>query len=236
MNILNNRDFKLLRELVSLNQSKTKDFVAKYLRDYYSDIVETPEYIFAKGNIPIALIAHMDTVFEEDGEKRDFIYQTSQGNLWNPHGAGFDDKAGVFSIFKILEEGFMPHVIFTTDEEIGSQGARKLIEDCQTHPFEDLKYLVELDRANEYDCVFYDCENEEFIEYVESFGFVTAFGTSSDVRHLSSAWDVAGVNLSIGYKYQHSTEEILNAPAMFETISKVKKMLDDVENTPNFKC
>ena len=236
MNILTDRDFKLLRKLVSLNQSKTKDFIARYLSEYYSDIVETHDYIFAKGNIPIALIAHMDTVFDDDGERRDFIYQTAQGKLWNPHGAGFDDKAGVFSILKIIEEDYMPHVIFTADEEIGSQGARKLMEDCQTHPFEDLKYMVELDRANEYDCVFYDCENEEFMEYVESFGFVMAFGTSSDVRHLSRAWDVAGVNLSIGYKYQHSTEEILNAPAMFETISKVKTMLDDEKNAHHFTC
>lgn len=236
MNIINDGDFKLLKELISLKQHETKAFAAKFLNEHYCDIVETQEYIFARGNIPIALIAHMDTVFEGDAEKRDFIYHTSEGKLWNPNGAGFDDKAGVFAIFKIIEEGFLPHVIFTTDEEIGSQGAIKLIEDHPIHPFADLKYLVELDRANEYDCVFYDCENGDFVEYIESFGFVQTLGTSSDVRHLSRAWDVAGVNLSIGYKYQHTNEEILNAPAMFETISKVKRMLGDVENAPYFKC
>ncbi len=230
MKFLEDKDFKLLKKLISLNQWETKDFVFQYLNKIYSTIVETPEYIFAKGNIPIALVAHMDTVFEDDSNERDFMYHTPEGVLWNPNGAGFDDKAGIFSIFKIIEEGYLPHVIFTTDEEIGSEGAWKLVEDFPTQPFGDLKYVVELDRANEYDCVFYDCKNEEFWSYIESFGFVRAFGTSSDVKHISFAWDIAGVNLSIGYKYQHTKDEILNIGAMFETISKVKRMLDDADN------
>ena len=230
MKILNDNDFKLLKKLISLNQCETKSFVAEFLDKSYSDIVETSDYIFAKGNIPIALVAHMDTVFEGDGKKRDFIYRTLEGKLWNPNGAGFDDKAGIFAIFKIIEDGYLPHVIFTTDEEIGSQGAIQLIEEYKSHPFDDLKYLVELDRANEFDCVFYDCKNEEFIEYVESFGFIKAYGTSSDIKHISNAWNIASVNLSIGYKYQHTEEEILYVGAMFETISNVKSMLDDSEN------
>ena len=229
MKILDKKDFMLLKKLVSLKQSQTKEFVSNFLEKFYCDIVETPEYIFAEGNIPIALIAHMDTVFEEDSNNRDFI-NSFDGEMWNPYGAGFDDKAGIFSIFKILEKGYLPHVIFTTDEEKGSLGALKLIEDLPKHPFNDLKYLIELDRANDYDCVFYGCINQEFVDYIESFGFVQAFGTSSDVKHISYAWNIAGVNLSIGYKYQHSTEEILNINSMFETISKVEKMLEDVSN------
>lgn len=230
MMILDDKDFKLLKKLISLNQCQTKDFTAKYLSRFYSEVVETQEYIFAEGNIPIALIAHMDTVFEDDGNNRDYIHYSLEGRMWNPHGAGFDDKAGIFSIFKILEDGYLPHVIFTTDEEIGSVGANKLVDDIKEPPFGDLKYLIELDRANDYDCVFYDCNNQKFIEYVESFGFVKAFGTSSDVKHIASAWNVAGVNLSIGYKYQHTQDEILDINSMFKTISKVKWMLSDVSN------
>ena len=230
MKILNGVDFKLLRNLISLNQCETKEFLAKSLEENYSDIVETQEYIYAKGNISIALVAHMDTVFENDSKKRDFMYYTQEGILWNPNGAGFDDKAGIFAILKIIEDGYLPHVIFTTDEEIGSQGALKLIEDAPECPFEDLKYIIELDRANEYDCVFYDCDNEEFVEYVESFGFVRTFGTSSDVKHISWGWNVAGTNLSIGYKFEHSEEEILDINVMFDTISKVEKMLGDAGN------
>lgn len=145
----------------------------------------------------------------------------------HPDGAGFDDKAGIFSIFKILDQGYSPHVIFTTNEEVGSLGAKELVKDIPNHPFKELKYLIELDRANDYDCVFYGCKNEKFISYIESFGFVEAFGTSSDINHICPVWKTAGVNLSIGYKHQHSKNEILNIESMFNTISKVKEMLDD---------
>ena len=82
----------------------------------------------------------------------------------------------------------------------------------------------------DFDCVFYGCSNQEFIDYIESFGFVKASGISSDVKHISYVWKIAGVNLSIGYRYQHTKDEILNYNSMFKTISKVEKMLNDVSN------
>ena len=78
--------------------------------------------------------------------------------------------------------------------------------------------------------VFYLCENKEFIPYVESFGFVEAFGTSTDIKHICPVWDIAGVNLSIGYNDQHTENETLDITIMFNTISKVKEMLDDSSN------
>lgn len=230
MKILNDNDYELLKKLISFDQSKTKEFVVEFLGKYYPDVVETSDYVYAEGNIPIVLLAHMDTVFEDEDFKRNHIYRYMDGTMWHPDGAGFDDKAGIFSIFKILEDGYLPHVIFTCDEELGSLGAKRLVEDFKHHPFSDLKYMIELDRANEYDCVFYLCENSQFISYVESFGFVEAFGTSSDINHICPVWNVAGANLSIGYKNQHTTDEILDINAMFDTISKVKEMLEDVGN------
>jgi putative aminopeptidase FrvX len=221
----------MLKKLVSFRQADTKRFVFRSIFNHYDKIISSEKYIIGEGNIPIALVAHMDTVFEDDGHDRDTIHHYIKSNtMWAPNGAGFDDKAGVFSILKIIEDGYLPHVIFTTDEEIGCQGSRKLIEDMESHPFEDLKYVISLDRANDNDCVFYDCRNEDFIEYVESFGFVEAFGTSSDIAHICPCWEIAGVNLSIGYKYEHTEEEILNYASMYDTIDKVKAMLDDASN------
>lgn len=230
MKILNENDFKLMKKLVSFNQEETREFVAGFLDNFYQEVIETDDYILAEGNIPIALVAHLDTVFDDDGNERNFIFQYFNGNLYHPDGAGFDDKAGIFSIFKILESGYLPNVIFTTNEEIGSLGAKKLIEDFPECPFSDLRYLIQLDRENENDCVFYLCENKEFISYVESFGFVEAFGTSTDIRHICPVWDIAGVNLSIGYNDQHTENETLDIIIMFNTISKVKEMLEESSN------
>ena len=230
MKILNENDFKLMKKLVSFNQEETKDFVAGFLDKFYPEVIETDDYMLAGGNIPIALVAHLDTVFDDDGNERNYIFRYFNGKMYHPDGAGFDDKAGIFSIFKILESGYLPNVIFTTNEEIGSLGAKKLIEDFPECPFSDLRYLIQLDREKDYDCVFYRCENKEFISYVESFGFVEAFGTSTDIKHICPVWDIAGVNLSIGYNDQHTENETLDITIMFNTISKVKEMLDDSSN------
>jgi hypothetical protein len=153
--------------------------------------------------------------------------------LWSPQGLGADDRAGVFAIIQVLKANLRPHIIFTTDEEVGGVGAMMLAE--KKCPFEDLRYMIELDRRGTNDCVFYQCDNEDFTKYVEQFGFIEAFGTFSDICELSPAWKVAGVNLSIGYQNEHSVSETLHVNAMLATIEKVKKMLQEpVDEIPFF--
>ena len=179
----------------------------------------------------------MDTVFEKDTfHKRDGIfYDIKKGVMWHPYGAGFDDRAGVFAILKIIMDGYKPHIIFTTDEEKGGLGAIELACKEPVSPFKELKYIIELDRANKVDCVFYDCYNEKFIDYVESFGFLEAWGSFSDIDIICQEWGIAGVNLSIGYQNEHTCSEILQVNAMYSTIEKVKKMLEDANNAEEFE-
>lgn len=237
MKVLKGNDYRILEKLISFKQNATKKAVSNYLRKMYPEVNETKDYIFAEGDIPIALVAHLDTVFEKDKlHKRDkLFYDIEKGIMWNPYGAGFDDKAGVFAILKIIQNGYRPHIIFTTDEECGGIGAMALTDKYENCPFKELKYVIELDRANEVDCVFYDCYNSKFIEYVESFGFIEAWGTFSDIDVICEDWGIAGVNLSIGYKDEHTCSETLNINAMFKTIEKVEHMLQDVKNIEQFK-
>ena len=82
--------------------------------------------------------------------------------------------------------------------------------------------------------MFYDCGNEEFMEYVENFGFTTSFGSFTDICELSSAWDVASVNLSTGYYNEHTLHEHLKINEWLATINRVAKMLENppVEKFP----
>lgn len=43
MKIIANDDFELLKKLTSLNQNKTKEFVANILEKYYPKVVETSD-------------------------------------------------------------------------------------------------------------------------------------------------------------------------------------------------
>lgn len=234
MKILNNQDRQIMEILINSNQKKTKLIVSHFLKRHYKKIIETNDYIFAEGDIPIALVAHMDTVFEEGitSNGRELYYDKKHNVMFSPYGAGFDDKAGVFAILQIIKGGLKPHIIFTTDEEYGAIGASKLaLLDC---PFSDLRYLIQLDRRGSNDCVFYNCNNDEFVDYIENFGFVWNYGSFTDISELCPAWGIAGVNLSIGYRDEHSTNEILFVGQLLSTINKVKKMLME-KNIPQFK-
>ena len=232
MRTLRDNDYKTLTKLCGLSQKALKKTLSAYLKSKYDKVVETPDYIYAIGNIPIALVAHMDTVFKNPA--REVFYDRQQNVIWSPDGLGADDRAGVFAIIQIIKKGLRPHIIFTTDEESGAWGATALgKEDC---PFEDLRYVIELDRRGINDCVFYDCENIEFTTYVESFGFVEAIGSFSDICMICEDWGVAGVNLSIGYRDEHSVSEVLFVGHMLNTIDKVVTMLTiPVDKIPQFK-
>lgn len=230
MKVLNEKDYKLFERLVSLSQKEMHKAMSRYLKEKYDKVIITKDYIVAIGDIPIALVAHMDTVFNTPVSN--LYYDQRKGVLWSPEGLGADDRAGVFAILKILQDGLRPSVIFTTDEEKGGLGAAALAEDdC---PITGLKYMIELDRRGTNDCVFYDCSCPEFTEYVESFGFCERWGTFSDISFLMSSWNICGVNLSVGYENEHDHIETLNIQPLYDTIRKVKNMLREID-IPEFQ-
>ena len=226
MHILTNGEYKLFCSIAQVSQKSLKKTLTKFLREKYETVIATEDYVYAVGDIPIALCAHMDTVFSKP--PKEIYYDREKGVIWSPTGLGADDRAGVYSILRILKDGFMPSVLFLTDEEKGALGAEQLVKDYP-EPLSDLKFIIELDRCGTNDCVFYDCANEEFVDYIEDFGFVESFGTFSDISEICPAWKVAGVNLSIGYESEHSTSEILKVSPMLDTIKKVKHILSQMD-------
>ena len=235
MRILTANELKTFEQIAGLSQPALKVIMRKYLIQKYGkeNVIEDQSYLLAKGSIPIALVAHLDTVFKTPASE--VFYDTRKNVLWSPQGLGADDRAGVFSIIQIIKSGLRPNIILTTDEEIGGIGASVLAAQGEC-PFGELKYLIQLDRRGTDDCVFYDCDNADFVKYVESFGFVEAWGSFSDISILAPEWKVAAVNLSVGYRDEHSMGEVLFVSDMFKTINRVKNMLsEDMANVPSFK-
>ena len=232
MRVLNEKDYRLFERLVSLSEKEMQKAMAQLLKSKYDNIIITKDYIVAIGNIPIALIAHMDTVFKTPVS--DLYYDQRKGVLWSPEGLGADDRAGIFAIIKILQAGLRPSIILTTGEEEGGVGACALTTAHPDCPIPGLKYMIELDRRGSNDCVFYDCYCPEFVDYVESFGFCERWGSFTDISFLMPEWEIVGVNLSVGYEDEHTHTEILNIGPLFDTIQKVKKMLQE-KNIPDFK-
>ena len=231
---MNRIDYRMFCTFAKMSQEELLRVMRKYLKKTYSadKIMATKDFIVCEGDIPIALVAHLDTVFRSP--PRNIYHDTTQHVIWSPQGLGADDRAGVFAIFKILEEGLRPHVILTTDEEKGGIGAQTLAMLMPRCLF-NLKYMIELDRQGDYDCVFYSCANKSFQKYIEQYGFVTDWGSFSDISILCPQWKVAGVNLSVGYKNEHSNIETLHTTSLHSTIKTVIKMLKNANESPYFE-
>lgn len=230
---INKNDYKMLTTICQMKEQNLIKSLNNILIKYYNNknIIYTKDYILCEGSIPVMLVAHLDTVFKQPPSA--IYYDQKQNIMWSPNGLGADDRAGVFSILKIIQNGYRPHICFTTGEEHGGIGANILIHQIPICPFKT-KYLIELDRQGKEDCVFYSCDNEKFQEYIESFGFVTDWGTFSDISTICPAWKIAGVNLSIGYVNEHSISETLNTKVMFNTIEKVQKILNNAETAESY--
>lgn len=227
----------LKEELIQLCQLTDKEMyeeAKKLLEEYYKEVKEIPDgqNLLVQGELPVCLVAHLDTVHSYPPV--DFYYDSDAEVLWTPDGLGADDRAGILAIKKILEKGFRPSIIFTTEEERGGLGVERLIKRSTSCPLEDIKFFIELDRSGKDDCVFYSCENKKFQSYIEGFGFRTEKGTFTDISFIMPRWKIAGVNLSIGYYDEHSHAEHINFKDFKASLDRVIKILEDCGNAPHF--
>lgn len=209
--------------------------MASIVRKFYDEenISVTKDFVCAWGEIPVALVAHMDTVHVTPPVE--IFHDSEQGVIWSPEGIGADDRAGVYAIINLLTDGYRPTVILTTREETGGRGAEAFIE-AFPEPKVPVNFLIELDRRGKEDMVFYDCDNPQFTEFIGKYGFVEDWGSFSDISVIAPDWEIAAVNLSIGYDDEHTKAERLYYRVMLETIAKVRRILDDAAiECPSFK-
>lgn len=231
-NVLTRREFKMMSEIFKAREQTLRKVMQSLVQRCYpkDKIYATKDYVYAVGDIPIGLIAHLDTVHPLP--PREIFHDQEQRVIWSPQGIGADDRAGVYAIFSLIQEGFRPSIVLCTQEEVGGLGADSLIQDIP-EPRGDLSFLIELDRCGHDDMVFYGCDNPDFEDYIESFGFKYQNGSFSDISVIAPAWGVAAVNLSIGYEDEHTYSERLYYGRMFDTINKVRKILEAEEISPH---
>jgi len=215
----------LFKQILRFNQEELKEYCKMMLEYYDYDIINEDGFLYGKGDIPIMFIAHLDTVHKD--RPTEIYFDSEQGIMWSPQGIGGDDRCGIYTIIKLLKH-YKPYILFLEDEEIGGLGASKCADKLEKP---DVKFLVELDRRGRNDCVFYQCDNKEFKEYIQKFGFDLKIGTYTDICDLSPKWDIASVNLSIGYNNEHTFYETINVNYMIETFNKIKKILEDDDDT-----
>ena len=244
-----NKDISLLIKLCRLTTREVMLVVRKKALEcgyQNKDIHLDPnfKYLYIEGDdktYPV-FVAHADTVRDitslNIAPVNEFFYDGNMQVLWSPDLAGFDDRAGIAAIMKLI--GTTDHrfpILILDKEEVGGLGAIDFCSDYtdkEGEPLRKFKFFVELDRQGYNDSVFYGCKNSFFEFYINSFGFETQKGSFSDISYLAPIFNCAGVNLSIGYKDEHTFAERLYLEDFYETINKIKHLLDTAEKTPYF--
>lgn len=219
----------LLEKFFKLNQSQLLKVMSKYLNTKYDKVITTKNYIIAFGNIPVGLIAHLDTVFPTP--PKNIFFDNEKNVMWSPEGLGADDRAGVWSIYQIVNQGYRPTIILTTDEEYGGLGAQQLVLDIPEAPTA-INYLIEIDRRGSQDFVTYSCGNPLFDDFISSFGFTKQNGSFSDIIFIAPVWNIAACNISAGYYNEHSFAEYLNLNQLYTNVNTIEAMLNTV--SPKF--
>lgn len=213
---------KRFEKILKLDQSELKRYAKNCLKELGYNPILADGYLYAEGEIPVLLLAHLDTVHKE--KPRDIVYKDNF--MTSPQGIGGDDRCGVYAVLRIVKS-LKCHVLFSEDEEKGGIGASKFSLSKLPSELEGkIKYCIELDRRGEKDAVFYECDNDEFRKFIESTGyFKEAFGSFSDICTVAPVLDCSAVNLSIGYFGEHTKSEYIDLRILEKNILEAKKII-----------
>lgn len=232
---------KSFENICKMTQPEVKRYMKKFLISKKYNVVDQDGFLYAKGTVPVLLVAHMDTVHKE----RCKTIVNTGNKVSSPQGIGGDDRCGIFIIMNIIKE-LNCSVLLCEDEEIGCVGAHKFVDAKRKYVDEsgeevevryidelDVNYMVELDRKGSNDAVFYHGNNKEFIDFVEdATNFKFAYGSVSDISVLMPEAKLSAVNLSCGYYNAHTLGEYVIYDEMMDTIEATKALIKEKCDKP----
>lgn len=249
---------KTFKELLTLTQNKLGDKLYDWLvNDYGYDVIDHGyiiQGISENPNAPV-LVAHLDTINthrnasettysarlsteEPVGAPKlgDIIFYNDIIMLHpmaNPKLAclGADDRCGVKTILDILDMGFRPHILFTTDEEVGCQGSKKAVEEKLLEEFSEASMLIQVDRGvhegywNE--MVFYNYDKDSIPEIYDELSkyYKLATGSYTDVATLGPYLNKPIVNLSASYMNEHKRTEFISMASYEKNLEGLSQFL-----------
>lgn len=212
---------KKFEDFCYMTQKEVKTYMKKYLTSKKYEVIDEDGFLYAKGDVPVLLVAHMDTVHKEQCK----TVVKVDGRMSSPQGIGGDDRCGIFIIANLIKTQHCS-VLLCEDEEVGGVGAGKF---ARTEYIKNLgvNFMIEFDRKGNNDAVFYSCDNKDFTAHVlDNTGFKEAIGSFSDISVLMPASKLCGVNLSSGYYNAHTPNEYVLYEEMFDTLNAAKALIE----------
>jgi len=194
-----------------------------------------------------AVAAHIDTVQpirKIAVSLRDGIF-TAEDSRGQQVGFGADNKTGVFTCLRLLDE--MPAVaaVFFVQEEIGMRGARVIPEEW----FQDIGYLLEFDCPSRYmasalcdgvplfkeGAPFIRTADEVFLEHRGPDGFSFQDHPFTDVATIRRRFPISCLNLASGYHRWHARDEYASLEEIQAAVSLGKDLVSALGET-RYRC
>jgi hypothetical protein len=221
------------------------------LEGAYSDGTGDKRFVYIAGTRKnkALLVAHADTVWTGApinlhwyngvlySKNRDVRFE--QKSKWSNGtitkygiGIGADDRAGCAILWCLRELGHS--LLITSGEEDGCISSKWLIKEkwWEDEITNEHQFAIEFDRRGHNDLVFYDVGTNAFAKYAKAqTGFVPKQGFGTDIKYLCKG--ICGVNLSVGYYSEHTTEEKLVYDQWLNTLGIAKNWLSQ-DNLPKF--
>ena len=190
-------------------------------------------FLYIEGNLSdkVVLVAHADTVWDESYIHRELKQTiTMTGDVirgTNPLcGIGADDRAGCAILWLLRNSG---HSILITDgEEHGRQGSNWLMNNHTdiADRLNNHQFIIQFDRRNACDFKCYTVGTDKFRAFIkQQTGYQNADNTPGVTDIVTLCRDICGVNFSIGYYNEHSTEECINVREWIHTYNKINLVL-----------
>lgn len=237
---MKDKQIKFFASICKRNQMELKSYLERWMRRFYNgDIINENGFLYVRGTDNVLLTAHMDTVHKSQCQSVE-VKKLMSGSiiLSSPDGIGGDDRCGIFIIMKIVETTKLrPSILFCEDEEIGSVGADKFVNSQYAKDLNDMLFLIELDRANDDDVVYYRDINREFQKFCEDVtGYKRAYGTRSDISVLAPKCKKSAVNLSCGYYNAHRITEYVAFNQMMNTVEVTIRLISEgIKNNVSYE-
>lgn len=224
------KNLKLLYKLLETQNNVFWEIDQELKSFYRSYIYDKDSYlIFINKQSTMLLQAHTDTVRVDKTP----VIVTQEKNILRANGVlGADDRAGIFAIIEIVkackENGIeVPNLIFTSGEEIGGVGMKKLTNKIKAKKFKHIMMAIALDRKGAGEYVVYNTLPEEIKNYTESFGWNSGYGTFSDIEIFTTKYHIPSINISVGYHNAHMQTECLHLDELNLSLIRLEEMLKE---------
>ena len=99
-----------LLNIFKFPQDKLKSALTCHLRDKGYSPISDDGFVYAAGEVPVLLVAHMDTVHKRTPDI--ICLSEDKSIIMSPYGIGGDDRCGITMILEIIKE-LRCHVLFT---------------------------------------------------------------------------------------------------------------------------